>query len=64
MVEHTSTGDVPWTLVESNDKNYARVKILRTLCESIESALEQGSGQVSKLPKATKAGKAGKKRKA
>jgi polyphosphate:AMP phosphotransferase len=39
MVERTSTGEVPWTLVEANDKNYARVKILRTLCEHIESAL-------------------------
>jgi polyphosphate kinase 2 (PPK2 family) len=61
MVERTSTGDVPWTLVESNDKNYARVKILRTLCERIESALERASG---KAPKVAKAGKSDKKRKA
>ena len=40
MVERTSTGEVPWTLVESNDKNYARVKILRTLCDRIEAALD------------------------
>jgi polyphosphate kinase 2 (PPK2 family) len=39
MVERTSTGDAPWTLVEANDKNHARVKILRTLCESLETAL-------------------------
>jgi polyphosphate kinase 2 (PPK2 family) len=26
MVERTSTGEVPWTLVESNDKNYAGAK--------------------------------------
>ena len=55
MVERTSTGDVPWTLVESNDKNYARVKILRTVCESLESALAQGSGRVTQSPKAAKA---------
>lgn len=39
MVERTSTGEAPWTLVEANDKNYARVKILRTLCLSLEAAL-------------------------
>lgn len=45
MVERTSTGEVPWTLVESNNKNYARIKILRTLCGRLEEAL----GQVSKV---------------
>ena len=40
MVERTSTGNAPWTLVEANDKNYARVKILRTLCERIEAELD------------------------
>jgi len=39
MVERTSTGEAPWTLVEANDKNYARVKILRILCERLEAAL-------------------------
>jgi polyphosphate:AMP phosphotransferase len=39
MVERTSTGESPWTLVEANDKNYARVKILRTLCQRLEAAL-------------------------
>ncbi|CAD5374610.1 Polyphosphate:AMP phosphotransferase [Rubrivivax sp. A210] len=42
MVDRTSTGDAPWTLVESNDKYFARVKILRTLCERIEAALQAG----------------------
>ena len=36
MVERTSTGMAPWTLIESNDKNYARVKILQTLCKRLE----------------------------
>lgn len=40
MVERTSTGEAPWTLVEANDKNYARVKILRTLCQRLEVALK------------------------
>ena len=41
MVERTSTGESPWTLVEANDKNYARVKILRTLCQRLEAVLAQ-----------------------
>ena len=44
MVERTSTGNAPWTLVEANDKNYARVKILRTLCERLEAEFDAGSG--------------------
>jgi polyphosphate kinase 2 (PPK2 family) len=60
MVERNSTGDVPWTLVESNDKNYARVKILRTLCERLEQALNASGGKAPKTEKAPKAGKAAK----
>ncbi|HMX16532.1 MAG TPA: hypothetical protein PKD29_06740, partial [Rhodocyclaceae bacterium] len=36
----TSTGIVPWTLVEANDKNYARVKVLKTICQRLEAALK------------------------
>ena len=38
MVERTSTDIAPWTLVEANNKYYARIKILKTLCEAIEEA--------------------------
>lgn len=41
MVERTSTGEAPWTLVEANDKNFARVKILKTICERLEEALDE-----------------------
>jgi polyphosphate:AMP phosphotransferase len=41
MVDRTSTGNAPWTLVEANDKNYARVKIMRTVCERLEAALKK-----------------------
>jgi polyphosphate:AMP phosphotransferase len=41
MVDRTSTGDAPWTLVEANDKNFARVKVLRTVCERLEAALRK-----------------------
>ena len=39
MVERTSTHDAPWTLVEGNDKYYARIKVLRTVCERLRRAL-------------------------
>ena len=42
MVDRTSTGTAPWTLVEANDKKYARIKILRTLCERLETELLGG----------------------
>ena len=41
MVDRTSTEIAPWTLVEANDKNFARIKILKTLCRQIESALKK-----------------------
>ena len=45
MVDRTSTGLAPWTLVEANDKNFARVKVLKTLCERLESALKDDDGK-------------------
>ena len=39
MVDRTSTPNAPWTLVEAEDKKFARVKVLRTLCERIEAML-------------------------
>lgn len=39
MVDRTSTEIAPWTLVEANDKMYARIKVMRTLCERLEAAL-------------------------
>ncbi len=39
-VDRTSTAPAPWTLVEANDKLYARIKVLKTLCERLESALK------------------------
>ena len=39
MVERTSTDFAPWTLVEANSKYYARIKVLKTLCERLEAEL-------------------------
>src|SRR3954468_1311715 len=39
MVERTSTRLAPWTLVEADNKRYARIKVLKTLCDALERAL-------------------------
>jgi polyphosphate kinase 2 (PPK2 family) len=40
MVERTSTHLAPWTLVEANDKCFARIKVLDTVNKSLEKALD------------------------
>jgi polyphosphate kinase 2 (PPK2 family) len=40
MVTLTSTRQAPWILVEGNDKNYARLKVLQTLGDRLQGALE------------------------
>jgi len=40
MVDRTSTDKAPWIIVEGNDKNFARIKILKTLCQRIEAAMK------------------------
>ncbi len=39
IVKYTSTRLAPWTLIEGNDKRFARVKILKTLCDRLEAAV-------------------------
>ena len=41
MVDRTSTATAPWTLVEANNKYYARIKVLKTLVAAIESGLQR-----------------------
>ncbi|QRY78923.1 polyphosphate:AMP phosphotransferase [Pseudomonas sp. PDNC002] len=38
MVDRTSTEIAPWTLIEANDKRYARVKVLKTINDALEAA--------------------------
>ncbi|MCB1939015.1 MAG: polyphosphate:AMP phosphotransferase [Rhodocyclaceae bacterium] len=40
MIDRTSTERAPWTLVEADNKRFARIKILRTICERLEAALD------------------------
>jgi polyphosphate:AMP phosphotransferase len=39
MVERTSTRGAPWTLVPANDKRFARVRVIETLCERFAARL-------------------------
>lgn len=39
MIDRTSTEIAPWTLVAAEDKRFARVQVLKTVCERIEAAL-------------------------
>jgi polyphosphate kinase 2 (PPK2 family) len=41
MVARTSTRLAPWTLVEGNDKNFARIKVLKTLADQMERRLRK-----------------------
>ena len=36
MLVKTSTKNAPWTIVESDDKHYSKIKILKTVTEAIE----------------------------
>ena len=40
MVEHTSTGLAPWNLIPANDKLFARIEVLKTVCEQLSDVIE------------------------
>ena len=40
MIQYTSTHAAPWTMVEGNDKRFARIKVLATYCARLEAALD------------------------
>jgi polyphosphate kinase 2 (PPK2 family) len=39
MIEKTSAETALWTLVEAEDKNWARMKVFRTVCDRLEEEL-------------------------
>lgn len=41
MLHQTHTAFAPWTVVEANDKEYARIKVLKTVIDTIERRLEK-----------------------
>jgi polyphosphate kinase 2 (PPK2 family) len=40
LVERTSSRTAPWILVEGNDKSYARIKIIQSVCDLLRKRLE------------------------
>lgn len=40
MIDRCSTTSAPWTLIEAEDKHYARIKIIKTLVRQLEAALD------------------------
>jgi polyphosphate kinase 2 (PPK2 family) len=40
MLLHTSTPYAPWTVVEANNKYYARVKVVSTIVDAVEKRLQ------------------------
>jgi len=40
MLERTSTPHAPWVVVEAEDKNWARVRVVRALADAIERVLD------------------------
>jgi polyphosphate kinase 2 (PPK2 family) len=41
MIESTNTEYAPWTVVDSNNKKYARVKVLSTVVEALKKELRK-----------------------
>jgi polyphosphate kinase 2 (PPK2 family) len=45
MLQKTSTTCAPWTILEANCKRYARIKALRTVADSLETALRAANSR-------------------
>jgi len=45
MIQRTSTGYARWHLVPGNDKRWARIHVLKTVCRELGTALEKASRQ-------------------
>lgn len=44
MLQKTNTAYAPWTVVEANNKQYARLKVLQTVIHAVECALDERHG--------------------
>jgi polyphosphate kinase 2 (PPK2 family) len=50
MIERTSSPEAPWTIVEAENKRWARVKVLDTVIAAMEAALKANRLKVPKPP--------------
>lgn len=48
MIDRTSTCVAPWQVVASDDKHFARIEVLRRLCNQVEDALGSGARSAPK----------------
>ena len=55
MLQNTSTTYAPWTIVEANDKLWARIRTLRTVVEAIEAGLGSKKGRKGRKKRGGKA---------
>jgi AMP-polyphosphate phosphotransferase len=51
MFLKTSTLNAPWTIVEANDKAFARVKVLQTLVDLLDKGLHKPVQESDKKPR-------------
>jgi polyphosphate kinase 2 (PPK2 family) len=54
MIERTSTSSAPWTLVEANDKRFARIKVLDTICNGLDGAISRSAPAAEKVSREKK----------
>ena len=59
MIEHTSTTLAPWTLVEANDKRFARIKVLTTICDRLRAGIDRAEAVGAKALRLDKLEKTG-----
>ncbi len=46
MLQKTSTENAPWTIIESNDKKYARIQTLKIIVKALEKACDDHFRQI------------------
>ncbi|MGB1673717.1 MAG: hypothetical protein ACPHRA_10890 [Limisphaerales bacterium] len=44
MIHRTDSPSAPWTVVAGNNKKFARIQILKTICGSLKKAVEHHKG--------------------
>jgi polyphosphate kinase 2 (PPK2 family) len=40
MIQQTSVMNSPWILVENENKMYGRIKVIHSVCDALEKAVE------------------------
>jgi len=63
LVVRTSTESSPWHLIAANDKRWARIEVLRHVCERLERRLDEGPRDTQREKKKRKKGRKNGRRK-